>query len=816
MNNEKTFDEIWKTYYKVILVNKIQLPLENRRLILASFLKHFKKVYIPYYSQFHDLFYTLLVDENNALKNKSLLALQNKQKPENKKRVRISKRNSSVKLKPRQIRQRQSGLLGQFGKTVYDDMIEMDLMIPDNFTAFLEENGKRYSFIFNFRDYFIDGKCYDLLHNGYAGYFEYQFVAYSYLEKRHQTFKNDFIDRTNEKVYDERNCAVFELIFQRYIKLLEEVRFSDSYFDSDDMRRTRQFHYTGQHFLARIASYIEDTCPCFTAFPFNYNLVYEKVNGVKKFFIVEGKINENNREHYAHTITILIYGYKKNGNKHLKIYVIENNRQNNSQDVIMNIAIPELINIFKTSMSTKIIWDDAVLFNEHSFNIGRNDNGPNHNEKYAENGYCALISMFFIDLFYQNIMMKNTLNIFKDPPSESVVENYIKIVLDEVYNLLCRYDTRTWWIFLCNYTRTIFQEVTFNDSTSSLNTYKTNRFQSGFFEPFEIMSLDQLINDPAYSRDTIYVKIMLNRYIIHKKILFFSIGFNCDYNNEQILTAIQSKNSMEYYLPYIALRFYSQITNNPIDRFIEFVHVGNRRTLTIQNDINRHYNNDAKIEINDNGATIFEQNDLSKVMMLFLNLNPFFNRLVQQIVLRITPDGYPFNFHTLQPEENKRKEEARNKIKSVAKKIIQQKREEKRKIEKEKQTELLKKEEKKKILEQKKKENEAKKSPATTNVKKPHKYKPGTVALREIRKYQKTVELLIKKHPFQKLVREIASDFKTDLRFQGSAMLALQEGVEAYIIGLLDDSNLCAIHSKRVTIMPKDIQLARRLRGERS
>ena len=75
---------------------------------------------------------------------------------------------------------------------------------------------------------------------------------------------------------------------------------------------------------------------------------------------------------------------------------------------------------------------------------------------------------------------------------------------------------------------------------------------------------------------------------------------------------------------------------------------------------------------------------------------------------------------------------------------------------------------------------------------------------------------MIKKHPFQKLVREIANDFKTDLRFQGSAMLALQEGTGAYIIGLLDDANLCAIHSKRVTIMPRDIQLARRLRGERS
>ena len=95
-------------------------------------------------------------------------------------------------------------------------------------------------------------------------------------------------------------------------------------------------------------------------------------------------------------------------------------------------------------------------------------------------------------------------------------------------------------------------------------------------------------------------------------------------------------------------------------------------------------------------------------------------------------------------------------------------------------------------------------------------YRPGTVALREIRKYQKSTELLIRKLPFQRLVREIAQDFKTDLRFQSSAILALQESSEAYLVGLFEDTNLCAIHAKRVTIMPKDIQLARRIRGERA
>ncbi|CAI0380659.1 unnamed protein product [Linum tenue] len=99
-----------------------------------------------------------------------------------------------------------------------------------------------------------------------------------------------------------------------------------------------------------------------------------------------------------------------------------------------------------------------------------------------------------------------------------------------------------------------------------------------------------------------------------------------------------------------------------------------------------------------------------------------------------------------------------------------------------------------------------KSAPATGGVKKPHRFRPGTVALREIRN----------KLPFQRLVREIAQDFKTDLRFQSSAVSALQEAAEAYLVGLFEDTNLCAIHAKRVTIMPKDIQLARRIRGERA
>lgn len=102
-----------------------------------------------------------------------------------------------------------------------------------------------------------------------------------------------------------------------------------------------------------------------------------------------------------------------------------------------------------------------------------------------------------------------------------------------------------------------------------------------------------------------------------------------------------------------------------------------------------------------------------------------------------------------------------------------------------------------------------------SEVKRQRRYRPGTVALREIRKYQKTSDLLIRKLPFQRLVREIAGEQCSGIRFQSSALLALQEASEAYLIGMFEDAYLCALHARRVTLMVRDIQLARRIRGER-
>ena len=97
----------------------------------------------------------------------------------------------------------------------------------------------------------------------------------------------------------------------------------------------------------------------------------------------------------------------------------------------------------------------------------------------------------------------------------------------------------------------------------------------------------------------------------------------------------------------------------------------------------------------------------------------------------------------------------------------------------------------------------------------PHQYRPGMVTLREIHRYQKSMELLIHKLPFQHLVCKILQGYGVGYRVTPAMMMALQEAAEAYLVQPLEDLNLCAIHAKCITIQPKDMQLARRIHGER-
>ena len=109
-----------------------------------------------------------------------------------------------------------------------------------------------------------------------------------------------------------------------------------------------------------------------------------------------------------------------------------------------------------------------------------------------------------------------------------------------------------------------------------------------------------------------------------------------------------------------------------------------------------------------------------------------------------------------------------------------------------------------------------KSAPAAGGIRKKRRYRPGTVAIREIRRYQNTANLLIPKMKFRRLVQEYSQELKSDIRLRGSAVLGFHEAAEALLVETFEHTNLCAIHAKRVTIMPKDVQLARRIRGERS
>uniref|UniRef100_A0A7S3A3A6 Core Histone H2A/H2B/H3 domain-containing protein n=1 Tax=Rhodosorus marinus TaxID=101924 RepID=A0A7S3A3A6_9RHOD len=103
--------------------------------------------------------------------------------------------------------------------------------------------------------------------------------------------------------------------------------------------------------------------------------------------------------------------------------------------------------------------------------------------------------------------------------------------------------------------------------------------------------------------------------------------------------------------------------------------------------------------------------------------------------------------------------------------------------------------------------------PSRADTPKKHRFRPGTRALMEIRKYQKSTTLLLRRLPFARLVKEITQHYHHDLRWRAEALEALQSSAEDYLVGLLEDANLCAIHSNRVTIMPRDLHLARRIRG---
>ena len=114
-----------------------------------------------------------------------------------------------------------------------------------------------------------------------------------------------------------------------------------------------------------------------------------------------------------------------------------------------------------------------------------------------------------------------------------------------------------------------------------------------------------------------------------------------------------------------------------------------------------------------------------------------------------------------------------------------------------------------------------KQNSTTGGIKKPHRYHPGLLALHEIHRYQQSTKSFIRRTPFNKLIKEISQEYRicpegpgtpsVQVRFQSTALAALQEAAENFLVGLFEDVNLLAVHAKRVTVMPRDIRLALRI-----
>ena len=349
-------------------------------------------------------------------------------------------------------------------------------------------------------------------------------------------------------------------------------------------------------------------------------------------------------------------------------------------------------------------------------------------------------------------------------------------------------------MFVSNYAYTVCEKVMLHDENKSLNQYKqevfgitnvSNRYNTD--DPFKIITLKDIIANPVTI--TFYVSVLIREFLFQNAIQLTYIGIRVDNNQPPLPSELKNlkikDNGFHFYKPNV---FYdTNSVGNPkadkeVTRF-EHMYLLNY-TLSFVDNVTLLSVQPNTVVLNvDNTQTTF---NYDKVTFLFCDYTFCINNTIHETVLDYSSNPGFYESRCAVSFGARSKQKAR---KSVGGKAPQ----------KQPATKAAR-----------------KSAPATGGVKKPHRYKPGTVALREIRRYQKTFNLMIPKLPFQRLVREIAQDFKTDLRFQGSSVLALQEASEAYIVGLFEDTNLCALHAKRVTIMPKDVQLARRIRGERS
>ena len=686
-----------------------------------------------------------------------------------------------------------SKYISKFGETVYlpqyFSVIDSQILIIDTT-----------KFKFYPTNYLLNNTHYFMHYNVFSGCGYIISAGYNYLVDKHfKTKKNIYISD------DAKKPQFFEIIHEPLSTF--HTKMMDFTFIGDDA------------YINKIVEYIESTSVCFTSFLLDYVLFYQEVfdgndKPKKKIYIIENILARPDKLE-GHCVSVLVY---RNGTD-VQVTIIDNNYKSDPPDII-------LFNHFFTNFTNR--FTNSLNFRQlKTYNVTLNV--PNYAPNYDYSGYCSLISILLNEIFWQNIFVDDVFGFreLNTPPRIDDVDTHIVNFLKEL-TTIARNSKNVYSIFLCNYAYTICQKLILNDENITLNDYKQNVLGITDLtlnypdDPFVIVKLQDILTPTSMTVST-FVSVLIREFLVNypNNIKTIYIGIRLDKQNknltdQQIKALSIRDNGFKFYKCNI---FYNdgllgKDDPTPTQNTTVFSHMHMPGSSV-------NFADNIKIVSQTSPITLWENNinsyfDYDELHFMFCDFTKCINNTIHVIDLDyslIPPPPPPVTARTppsTPPDSKRRKTNptpsppppplppfvsfgARSKQRS--RKSVGGK-----------------------APSNKKTASTTKKSLSlpTGTIKKPHRYKPGTVALREIRRYQKTFHLMIPKLPFQRLVKEIAQDFKTDLRFQGSAILALQEALEAYVVGLFEDTNLCALHAKRVTIMPKDIQLARRIRGERS
>ena len=666
----------------------------------------------------------------------------------------------------------------EFGSVTYNEneMQQIWMDVPD-----VEVKIDGYDFVFLPVEYTTNGKYYDITHNIFIGYNTLMFVTYNSVFKRHLQHKREILEEEGLQEYEDRPLH-FELLHKEY----------DVNDDRDESVTCVNLDLVnGHNFLARVARYIENTTPSFTMFDVNIHLSYEKVNDTDEYHVeTQNEANDGKVEWVNHAVCAVVY---REGDV-AQLIVIDNNRHASYSLILKQQLFPVVQDAISMHMDSQLRWDNIPLINNRAFNSGF------PKDEYTISGYCALLTILFIDVMLRNVLIRDALRLSNDPPPKHrVVVDYITIALNTLHERV--HESRTWWPFLCNYARYTLRDVLFEDETKSLASYRNGTFRGTPTNPFVVSSLNDIYRDPELSMNTSHMNVVLKRYLVKNKHWGYWFGFRFDpVRIEEALRVPQSENGFEYFAPTINFVKIFKDTIAPVDSFV-FRHVSiPGRSLVIENN-----NGDPRI-VSYDGTTYA---DLTRVYVLFF-------QFTQEHMDKLTKiDGLNYNGPSLRQKlkdalhgtpGNTQNEESKRQF-DLSEEEEEDEEEEEEGEEEEEEGEGGEEERKG----EEKKEEVARKAPQTKNK---EKRRPGEAALEEIRHYQKSTDLIIDKEPFYRLVREIVVGFNDKIKLKPTAVEALQEAAEAYVVGFFEDVNLCNIHAKRVTIMEPDVRLARRLRGE--